>query len=216
MKNYIILLLTLSTLSYAMEHKYNLLPQDNDEIVIPMKQQKTVTSLKKLTAQYIAKNFTQFDKTSFDTKLNKDCKKLIKLEMPLTKDNAWKIYTKNEERQKECLEFLKKQHNLASKIIFSPRKLFHSSYSAGNDTTFFSEKIKNDLEKQNIVVPKTKINELALYCATQIPKDNEKLHKMTYCCNCVIVTPCVICCIACFFVTFLVLVTVGTPAFPFH
>jgi hypothetical protein len=195
-------------------NEYQLLLQHNDEIVIPMDQQKTVPSLKKLTAQYIAKNYTNL-KTKIENSLPTDCKELVELELPLTKDNAWKIFTKNEERQQECLEYLRKQHSLVSKVVFSGKEFFTSSYNSEHDKNFFLEKIQSDLKQQNIFAPETKINALALYCANEVPEDNKKLDKMARCCNCVICSPFVICYLAYFGITFLVLVTVGTPAFPF-
>ncbi|MGE0206974.1 MAG: hypothetical protein AB7R69_03945 [Candidatus Babeliales bacterium] len=181
MKKYIILLVTLNTLSYAMEPEYQLLLQHNDEIALPMKQQKAVTSLKKLTAQYIAKNFTQFDKTSFDTKLNEDCKELVELELPLTNDNAIAMYTKHPKREQECLDFfyqLNRPDTSQLGLIKSDMDDIKEKTTLINWKNFFQKSLNNFSQ----LTPEQQ-QQITSYCLEKCNKEltHEQMKKIRWC-----------------------------------
>ncbi|MGE0206976.1 MAG: hypothetical protein AB7R69_03955 [Candidatus Babeliales bacterium] len=87
MKIYIFLLLTLSTVSYAMES--NEFP-----------------SLKTLAVLTVARNYKQFETQIKPDIIPQDCIDLIERELPLNPDNVWKIFTEYKKREQECEQFL--------------------------------------------------------------------------------------------------------------
>lgn len=85
-----------------------------------------IPSLKKLTSQYIGKNYKNFEEKINNTAtLPRECKKAIAWEKPLTDDNVLNIFKHNQDREQECLEFFY-QHN-SPPIYFKDNFIYTSS-----------------------------------------------------------------------------------------
>ncbi|MGE0206975.1 MAG: hypothetical protein AB7R69_03950 [Candidatus Babeliales bacterium] len=164
MKKYIILLVTLSTVSYAME------PNE-------------FPSLKTLAVLSVTQNYKQFEAQIKPDTIPQDCIDLIERELPLNPDNVWKIFTEYEKREQECEQFLVTQYEFkpVNQISFHAwsvqNEFIDKSYKKKYNKEYFLKQIDQHLQEKNILVASHLRQRIINKCAEKLQRDAKKAHK---------------------------------------